>query len=129
MNDAYSEIIYKTGDLAKYNENHELIFVSRKDYQIKHMGHRIELGEIEQHIQMLEGITNACCIYDQEVEKIVLSYIGIKETKEVKAYLKGKLPRYMIPNVVRKLENMPLTANGKINRHLLKEMYKESRRK
>ncbi len=129
LNDAYSEIIYKTGDLAKYNENHELIFVSRKDYQIKHMGHRIELGEIEQHIQMLEGITNACCIYDQEVEKIVLYYIGIKETKEVKAYLKGKLPRYMIPNVVRKLENMPLTANGKINRHLLKEMYKESRRK
>ncbi len=129
LNDAYSEIIYRTGDLARYNENHELIFVSRKDYQIKHMGHRIELGEIEQHVQMLEGITNACCIYDQEVEKIVLYYIGVKETKEVKAYLKGKLPRYMIPNVVRKLDDMPLTPNGKMNRRLLKEMYKESRRK
>lgn len=129
LNDAYAEIIYRTGDLARYNENHELIFVSRKDYQIKHMGHRIELGEIELHVNMFEGITNACCIYDQEVEKIVLYYIGQKETKEVKAYLKGKLPRYMIPNVVKKLEDMPLTPNGKINRNLLKDMYKESRRK
>lgn len=129
LNDAYAEIIYRTGDLAKYNENHELVFVSRKDYQIKHMGHRIELGEIELHVNMLEGITNACCIYDQEVEKIVLYYIGQKETKDVKAYLKGKLPRYMIPNVVKKLDDMPLTPNGKINRNLLKEMYKESRRK
>ena len=129
LNDAYPEIIYRTGDLARYNENHDLIFVSRKDYQIKHMGHRIELGEIEQHVNMLEGITNACCIYDQEVEKIVLYYIGEKETKDVKSYLKGKLPRYMIPNVVKKLEEMPLTPNGKINRNLLKEMYKESRRK
>lgn len=129
LNDAYTEIIYRTGDLARYNENHELIFVSRKDYQIKHMGHRIELGEIELHVNMFEGITNACCIYDQEVEKIVLYYIGQKETKEVKAYLKGKLPRYMIPNVVKKLDDMPLTPNGKINRNLLKEMYKESRRK
>lgn len=129
LNDAYPEIIYRTGDLARYNEDHDLIFVSRKDYQIKHMGHRIELGEIEQHVNMFEGITNACCIYNQEVEKIVLYYIGERETKEVKTYLKEKLPRYMIPNVVKKLEEMPLTPNGKINRNLLKEMYKESRRK
>ena len=129
LNDAYTEIIYKTGDLAKYNENKELIFISRKDYQIKHMGHRIELGEIEQQVNMLEGITNACGIYDQEVEKIVLYYIGSKETREVKKALREKLPRYMIPNVVKKLDEMPLTPNGKINRSLLKDMYKESRRK
>ncbi len=47
LNDAYPEIIYRTGDLGRYNEQGELIFISRKDYQIKHMGHRIELGEIE----------------------------------------------------------------------------------
>lgn len=129
LNDAYTEIIYRTGDLAKYNEDGDLIFISRKDFQIKHMGHRIELGEIEQQVNMIEGITNACCIYDTEVEKIVLYFIGEKETKEVKAYLKDKLPRYMIPNVVKKLEELPMTANGKINRNLLKQMYKESRGK
>ena len=47
LNDAYPELIYRTGDLGKYNDRGELIFVSRKDNQIKHMGHRIELGEIE----------------------------------------------------------------------------------
>lgn len=129
LNNAYSEIIYRTGDLAKYDEDHNLIFVSRKDYQIKHMGHRIELGEIEQHMNMLEGITNVCCIYDQDVEKIVLYYIGTKESKEVKKYLKEKLPRYMIPNVVKQLEVMPMTPNGKINRKQLKEDYQNSRRK
>src|SRR5690606_174328 len=47
LNDSYPELIYRTGDLGRYNERGELIFVSRKDNQIKHMGHRIELGEIE----------------------------------------------------------------------------------
>ena len=93
------------------------------------MGHRIELGEIEQHVNMLDGATNVCCIYVQEVEKIVLYYVGTKEVKEVKAYIKEKLPRYMIPNVIKKLDQMPFTPNGKVNRNLLKEMYMETRRK
>ena len=50
LNTHYPELIYRTGDLAKYNEYGELVFVSRKDYQIKHMGHRIELGEIEANV-------------------------------------------------------------------------------
>jgi len=129
LNHAYSEIIYRTGDLAKYDDDHNLIFVCRKDFQIKHMGHRIELGEIEQQVNMLEDITNACCIYDEEVEKIVLYYIGRKENKEVKKCLKEKLPRYMLPNVVKQLEEMPMTPNGKINRKQLKEDYQNSRRK
>jgi D-alanine--poly(phosphoribitol) ligase subunit 1 len=129
LNDAYDEIIYCTGDLAKYDDEDNLVFVSRKDHQIKHMGHRIELGEIEQHVNMLDGTTNVCCIYVQEVEKIVLYYVGTKEVKEVKAYIKEKLPRYMIPNVIKKLDQMPFTPNGKVNRNLLKEMYMETRRK
>lgn len=129
LNDAYTEIIYRTGDLAKYDENHDLIFVSRKDHQIKHMGHRIELGEIEQQVNMLENITNSCCIYSQETEKIVLYYIGELDKKEVKKALKEKLPRYMLPNVIQQLDAMPMTPNGKINRKLLKENYEDSRRK
>ncbi len=120
LNDAYPELIYRTGDLGKYNERGELMFVSRKDYQIKHMGHRIELGEIEVNVNMIEGIKSACCIYDKEKEKIVLYYVGDVSTKEIASSLKEKLPRYMIPNSIEALETMPLTANGKINRVLLK---------
>lgn len=120
LNDAYPELIYRTGDIGRYNEYGELVFVSRKDYQIKHMGHRIELGEIEVHVNQMAGIRMACCVYDKEREKIVLFYVGDAEGKEILKELKGKLPRYMIPNRLERIEAMPLTANGKINRLELK---------
>ena len=123
LNKIYPELIYCTGDLGKYNEFGELIFVSRKDNQIKHMGHRIELGEIEIVANMQEEIKSACCIFDPTKKKIVLYYVGDITTAEVANYLKEKLPRYMIPNVIEVLDSMPLTANGKINRVLLKDMY------
>lgn len=125
LNDRYPELIYRTGDLGKRNEFGELVFVSRKDYQIKHMGHRIELGEIEVNVNMQEGISSSCCIYDKEKEKIVLFYVGEPEAKELVAALKDKLPRYMLPNKVEKLEKMPLTANGKLDRVYLKNYYSE----
>lgn len=116
LNDRYPELIYRTGDIGKRNEYGELVFVSRKDYQIKHMGHRIELGEIEVNVNMMEGISTSCCVYDREKEKIRLYYVGDPEVKDLVAALKEKLPRYMIPNKVEKLDAMPLTANGKIDR-------------
>lgn len=123
LNTAYPELIYRTGDLAKYNERGELIFLSRKDYQIKHMGHRIELGEIEVVVNMLDGIKSACCIFDDVKKKIVLYYVGEVTTAELAVYLKEKLPRYMIPNIMEKLEVMPLTPNGKLDRVFLKNKY------
>ena len=125
LNTAYPELIYRTGDIGKYNEFGELVFVSRKDYQIKHMGHRIELGEIEVNVNMLEEIKLSGCIYDTEKGKIVLYYVGDMETGELTKILREKLPRYMIPNYIEKLEEMPLTPNGKINRVFLKEKYKK----
>lgn len=116
LNDRYPELIYRTGDLGKRNEFGELVFVSRKDYQIKHMGHRIELGEIEVNVNMLEGISTSCCVYNKEKGKIVLYYVGEMEVKDLVSTLKDKLPRYMIPNRVEKLDTMPLTANGKLDR-------------
>lgn len=124
LNTSYPEIIYRTGDLGKKNERGELIFVSRKDYQIKHMGHRIELGEIEANVNMLDEIKISGCIYDSEKGKIVLYYVGDMQTAELTKALKDKLPRYMIPNKVMKLDNMLFTANGKIDRVGLKKMYK-----
>lgn len=123
LNHAYPELIYRTGDLARYNDRGELIFVSRKDNQIKHMGHRIELGEIEVVANMHPDIKNACCVFDDIKKKIILYYVGDVTDAEMANFLKNKLPRYMVPNMVKKLESMPLTSNGKIDRVLLREKY------
>lgn len=121
-NTCYPELIYKTGDIGRYNEAGELCFVSRKDFQIKHMGHRIELGEIEVNVNMLDGIKLSACIYDTQKSKIVLYYVGDAPEKDVILAMKSRLPRYMLPNKTVRLESMPFTANGKIDRVTLKKM-------
>jgi amino acid adenylation domain-containing protein len=123
LNKAYPEMIYRTGDIGRYNDRGELMFVSRKDNQIKHMGHRIELGEIESAANMMDGVKSACAIFDPVKKKIVLYYVGELTNAQVALYLKEKLPRYMIPNIIEVLDEMPLTSNGKINRVMLKEKY------
>lgn len=125
LNHAYPELIYKTGDIGRFNERGELMFVTRKDNQIKHMGHRIELGEIEVNVNRIEGIHSAACIYERTKGKIVLFYVGDIEAAELTKTLKEKLPRYMIPNRIRNLSEMPLTANGKIDRMTLNQYDKE----
>ena len=121
LNKAYPEIIYRTGDIGRRNERGELVFVSRKDYQIKHMGHRIELGEIEVNVNLLEEVKISGCIYDVTKGKIVLCYVGDLEEAELTNRLKTRLPRYMMPNRIIRLEQMPFTANGKIDRVTLKK--------
>lgn len=123
LNSAYPELIYKTGDIGRYNAAGELVFVSRRDYQIKHMGHRIELGEIEVNTAMLPGVGMTACIYDGERKKIVLFFVGELTEKELTAQLRTKLPRYMLPNRIFRLERLPLTANGKLDRIALKQRY------
>ena len=123
-NPFYEEKIYRTGDLAFWNENKELMFVSRIDHQIKHMGHRIELGEIEAHINALDYIDAAACIYDKENEKLVLFYQS-HEDKKKQIYLDmmKKVPKYMIPNKMYYYEKLPLNKNAKIDRKLLEKKY------
>ena len=116
LNNRYPELIYKTGDIARRNERGELVFVSRKDFQIKHMGHRVELGEIECDVNSVEGIVNSCAVYLKKKDRIELYYEGRVEEKELLSYLKEKLPRYMVPTKVHKLEKLPLTPNGKTDR-------------
>ena len=119
LNDAYPELIYRTGDLGRYNGRGELVFVSRKDYQIKHMGHRIELQEIEAAAARHPRTAAVCAVYHREKDRIVLYFTGEAGSGELTAFLKEKLPRYMIPNRMERLEQMPLTPNGKIDRKLL----------
>ena len=129
LNTAYPEIIYRTGDIGKKNGYGELVFVSRKDYQIKHMGHRIELGEIEANVNALDAVKTSACIYDKEKGKIVLYYVGDMTSREMINALKEKVPRYMLPNYAEALDRMPLTPNGKINRVFLSEKYKKDNTK
>ncbi|MBR0454098.1 MAG: AMP-binding protein, partial [Clostridia bacterium] len=121
LNTAYPELIYKTGDIGRINERGELVFLCRKDSQIKHMGHRIELGEIESAALKCEGVRSACCVYDGEGKRIVLYAVGESTPEAIAAALREYLPRYMLPASIEKLDVLPFTANGKIDRKGLKE--------
>ncbi|MCR5829088.1 MAG: amino acid adenylation domain-containing protein [Lachnospiraceae bacterium] len=123
LNNAYPEILYKTGDLAFKNERGELVFVSRKDYQIKHMGHRIELGEIENVAGGIGGVEIVACVYDSKADKIIMVYKGEAPESEVSDSLKNTLPRYMLPARIVKVVRMPFTPGGKIDRKGLAEAY------
>lgn len=123
LNPFYRDYIYRTGDLAYYNEQGELCFASRKDFQIKHMGHRIELGEIEMAFEKVDEIKRSCCIFDKEKNKIVAFYEGDIEKRPLSRKLGEFLPGFMIPNVFVQVETMPLTKNGKIDRNALKDIF------
>ena len=121
LNTAYPELIYKTGDIGRINERGELVFLCRKDSQIKHMGHRIELGEIESAALKCEGVRSVCCVYDSEGKRIVLYAVAESAPEAIAAALREYLPRYMLPASIEKLDVLPFTANGKIDRKGLKE--------
>lgn len=126
LSDKYPEKIYHTGDLGYYGEDGLLRFTSRKDYQIKHMGHRIELGEIEVAVCAIDYIDAAVCVFDKVREKIVLFYqpgIGAEAfttdkelERDIVSHLGKKLQKFMWPNVYRRYEKLPLNKNGKIDR-------------
>jgi amino acid adenylation domain-containing protein len=124
LNDSFPEIIYRTGDLAHYNDRGEIMFLSRKDNQVKHMGQRVELGEIEIVVNALEEIDSSICFYDHDKHKIVLVYEGRNaDNKYILNNIKDRLPKYMFPNIIIKLEKMPYNLNGKIDRSLIKSWY------
>lgn len=122
LNRTYPETIYRTGDLAYYNADGDLVFAGRKDFQIKHMGHRIELEEIERSMGSCQGVVRACCVFDAKRNRIVAFYVGETEKDALYAELAAKLPVYMIPSVFHKMESLPVTPNGKLDRKLLLSM-------
>ena len=122
LNPHYPERIYRTGDLAKYNELGELVFSGRKDFQIKYMGHRIELEEIERAMNAIEGVERACCLFDEKKSRLRGFYVGTLAKDELHAAMKRDLPVFMVPGILRQVEAMPLTKNGKIDRKALAEI-------
>lgn len=130
LNAMYPERIYKTGDLGFYGADENIYFASRKDYQIKHMGHRIELGEIEVAVNALEFVDVGCCIFDEEREKIVLCYQA-KEAcdKQIIKELAKALPKFMWPQKFAFYEQIPMNKNSKIDRVYLKEQVCQTKEK
>ena len=118
-NSMFKERIYCTGDLAFYDENQDLVFVGRNDFQIKYMGHRIELEEIERSMMEIDGIERSCCVFDEKKSRLIGFYVGKYESKEFHKLLSVKLPAFMVPGILRPLLKMPITKNGKIDRKLL----------
>ncbi len=116
LNPHYPETVYRTGDIGRLNERGELVFISRKDSQIKNMGHRIELGEIESCACLCGGVESACCVFIKEKSKLYLYYMGTADEKSVQKHLRKELPRYMVPVKLYRMETLPLLPNGKLDR-------------
>lgn len=110
--------MYKTGDLAYYREDGNIMFVGRNDNQIKLSGQRIEISEIENTVNSVDGVTG--CVISIQDGNIIAFYCanGAKEDIII-SHCRQHLPKYMVPKKVIKLDNLPLSSNGKIDRSRL----------
>ena len=120
--------IYNTNDLAYYKENGEIVHLGRTDFQVKIRGFRVELGEIENAIEKNENVNQAVVVKRklQNGHEALIAYYtnnnaNIGLVKKIKEDLEKELPQYMVPQYFVKLEKMPYTPNGKIDRKMLPE--------
>lgn len=113
--------MYKTGDLARYNDDGVMEYMGRIDFQVKLRGFRIELGEIENVASTYAGITQSIALVKNKL--LVLYYVGEKEIskEDLKAHMAASLTEYMVPNIYIQLDAMPMTPGGKIDRKALPE--------
>lgn len=120
--------IYDTGDMARWLEDGNIELLGRKDSQVKIRGFRIELGEIEAVLKEYDAISNLVVLAKEvnQKEKKIIAYYTIKQEFEqsnidadLRNYLKGKLPEYMIPAYFVMVDDIPLTSNGKVDRNKL----------
>ncbi|HKV36205.1 MAG TPA: non-ribosomal peptide synthase/polyketide synthase [Pyrinomonadaceae bacterium] len=116
--------LYRTGDLVRYREDGRIEYLGRIDQQVKVRGFRIELGEIEaqleRHAQVRQAVVTAN--EDEGGDKRLVAYVVSEETlatSELRAFLKEQLPEYMVPSAFVQLAELPLTANGKVDRKRL----------
>jgi amino acid adenylation domain-containing protein len=118
--------LYKTGDLARYASTGDIDFLGRADDQVKIRGFRVELGEVEAALGKLRGVQQTSVVIRQStsgtkrlVAYVVFSRGSCYTTGEMRQYLKGVLPEYMVPASFVTLSALPLTSSGKINRRAL----------
>lgn len=118
--------LYKTGDLVRYSADGSIEFVGRRDKQVKVRGYRIELGEIEAALTLSGFVTDAAVIVreDEPGDRRLVGYVVLRQSAaavngELTDYLKSRLPGYMVPSSIVKLDRLPLTANGKLDKNAL----------
>ncbi len=116
--------LYRTGDLARYLSDGTIDYLGRADHQVKIRGFRIELGEIEAVLSQHPKVEGALVLVHEDAAggKRLVAYVAAREempTSEWRNYLRGRLPEYMIPTVLMRLDALPLTANGKVDRRAL----------
>lgn len=117
--DSYSEKLYKTGDVVKWNEDGTLEFLGREDRQVKIRGYRVEIAEIENIALSFDDIKEVKVILKEfELDKKLVMYYTSNtkvDFKELKFNMMQKLPSYMVPEYFIQIDKMPLTLNGKID--------------
>jgi amino acid adenylation domain-containing protein/non-ribosomal peptide synthase protein (TIGR01720 family) len=114
--------LYKTGDLCRWLPDGNIEYIGRTDFQVKIRGFRIELGEIENALLAQAGVREAVVLareYQAGDNRLVAYLVGEAETETLRQALAQRLPEYMIPSAFVKLEAMPLTPNGKLDRRAL----------
>ena len=114
--------LYKTGDLCRWTESEEIDFLGRVDQQVKIRGFRVELEEIESVLDSMDGIkASATTVVEGGIgQKILVACIVVHNEKvsgaEIKSYVSQRLPNYMVPQIIRYLDKMPLSPSGKLDR-------------
>jgi amino acid adenylation domain-containing protein/non-ribosomal peptide synthase protein (TIGR01720 family) len=127
FNPAPGATLYKTGDLARVLEGGDIEYLGRIDHQVKIRGFRIELGEIEAVLDTHPAVREAVVIAREDTpgDKRLVAYLVCSgeapRSADLRAFLKEKLPEYMVPAAFVTLDRMPLTANGKVDRRALPE--------
>ena len=129
--DRYSEEegarLYRTGDLVKWGDGGVLQYLGRIDNQVKVRGYRVELGEIEVVLREHSAVKQCAVeVREDNAGKRLVGYVVIGEESaitvgELREYVRGRLPEYMVPAAIVELKQMPLTANGKLDRKALPE--------
>lgn len=122
LNHSFAERIYKTGDYGVMREDGVLLFHGRRDRQVKHMGHRVELDEIEAAALSCPAVRECSAQYRQDKETLYLFYTGDAAPRELILSLRERLPGFMVPRRVKRLEEMPRLASGKTDMTVLRAM-------
>ncbi|MCP3105513.1 amino acid adenylation domain-containing protein, partial [Myxococcus sp. K15C18031901] len=120
--------MYRTGDRVRWLADGTLEFLGRMDSQVKLRGYRIELGEIEAVLAQHAGVLHAAVVVKQQAggPQRLVGYVAPRpgqgvEGEEVRAFLRARLPEYMVPSALMVLEALPLSPNGKVDRKALPE--------